>query len=74
MLSMVHDIESPYKIVPDIFDFFSKVVSRHDTCCVTSYGLHLSDTTSENPYDVIEQLWAGSQEFADWLEFCWWLP
>ena len=28
-----------------------------------------SNTTSESPYDVIQQLRAGSQKFADWFKF-----
>ena len=48
------DIGSPYKIGPNIFDFYDVVTvcltlltqhgGHHDDCCVTSYGLHLSAT------------------------------
>ena len=73
------DIESPYKIVRDIFDFFKQScehcfitlltphVGCHGACCVTSY-----DTSSKSPYDVIKPLWVQSQEFADWLKFSQW--
>ena len=54
MLRVVDDdIESPYQIVPEIFDFccerfyitlLTPYEGHHSACCVTSYGLHLNAT------------------------------
>ena len=41
-------------------------------CPVTGSTCSTCYTTSESPYDVIEQLWSGSQEFADWIKFSQW--
>ena len=81
------DSESPENIVLDRFDLFyicevfcitllTPHGGCHGACCVTSYGLHLSATPLlRAPYEVIEQIRAGSQEFADWLKFNQrWLP
>ena len=72
------DIESPYKIAPDIFDFCCGCERFYSTpltwrppwcllCVFVIWTRPECTTTSESLCDVIEQLRAGSPEFVDWL-------
>ena len=75
------DIERPSKIVPGIFDFFYRserflylspsTTWRPSWCllCDVIWAPPECNAALEIPYDVIEQLRAGSQEFANWLKF-----